>query len=170
MRTILALALKLLPVLFLLFSQSVHARYYDPETGRFISPDPSGYQDGPNLYAYVGNNPLNYTDPWGLRVENDSPYTIYVKGENDNYAAPVPPGGVYPDSQDGIAMPWNSGYVYKTINEIDATVNSNGTITLSSDSFLLLTGQWLLGGWKEYDFIEKHPDWKGLFDSSKGCL
>ncbi len=44
----------------------MRARYYDPEVGRFISEDPSGFSDGPNLYAYVGNNPVNHVDPLGL--------------------------------------------------------------------------------------------------------
>ena len=39
-------------------------RYYDPETGRFISEDPA--KDGLNWYAYCGNNPVNFVDPWGL--------------------------------------------------------------------------------------------------------
>lgn len=41
-------------------------RYYDPLLGRFISPDPIGYGDGPNFYQYVYGNPLRFTDPLGL--------------------------------------------------------------------------------------------------------
>ncbi len=49
------------------------ARYYGSSMGRFMSPDPSGlYMADPgnpqqlNLYAYVGNNPLRFTDLLGL--------------------------------------------------------------------------------------------------------
>lgn len=43
------------------------ARYYNPTLQRFISEDPIGMAgSGPNLYAYVGNNPINFRDPFGL--------------------------------------------------------------------------------------------------------
>ncbi|WP_434148016.1 RHS repeat-associated core domain-containing protein [Methylocaldum gracile subsp. desertum] len=42
------------------------ARYYDPAIGRFTQRDPAGFADGLNLYAYVGNNPVSFTDPLGL--------------------------------------------------------------------------------------------------------
>ena len=45
-----------------------NARWYNPETGRFASEDPA--RDGINWYAYVGNNPLKYTDPTGLRKKS----------------------------------------------------------------------------------------------------
>ena len=41
-------------------------RYYSPDLGRFMSADPIGYGDGLNMYAYVGNNPVNARDPMGL--------------------------------------------------------------------------------------------------------
>ncbi len=41
-------------------------RYYEPETGRYISPDPIGLAGGLNVYGYVLQNPLSYTDPDGL--------------------------------------------------------------------------------------------------------
>jgi RHS repeat-associated protein len=41
------------------------ARMYSPVLGRFLQADPIGTQGGNNLYAYVGNDPLNNSDPHG---------------------------------------------------------------------------------------------------------
>jgi RHS repeat-associated protein len=42
-------------------------RYYDPGTGRYVTADLIGIQEGENhLYWYVKNNPVNYTDLLGL--------------------------------------------------------------------------------------------------------
>ncbi len=46
------------------------SRYYDPVTGRFLTPDSVEYLDpetigGLNLYAYCNNNPIMFSDPEG---------------------------------------------------------------------------------------------------------
>lgn len=55
----------------------MRARYYDPGTGRFLTPDtivPDVYDPQTlNRYAYVSNNPINYTDPtghWKFKLRN----------------------------------------------------------------------------------------------------
>ncbi len=52
----------------------MHARYYNPSVGRFLSVDPvisASAMHSPQLwnrYAYVGNNPLRYADPTGKYI------------------------------------------------------------------------------------------------------
>ena len=54
-------------------------RYYDPQAGQYLTPDPLGTPDGPNPYAYVAFNPLTFIDPDGFILfafdgtENDDP-------------------------------------------------------------------------------------------------
>src|SRR5438093_8708725 len=50
------------------------ARYYHPGLQRFISEDPIGFRGGDvNLYAYVGNQPTTFRDPFGLSQDNYAP-------------------------------------------------------------------------------------------------
>jgi RHS repeat-associated protein len=41
-------------------------RYYNPQTGRYINPDPIGLEGGINLFLYAESNPLRWIDLWGL--------------------------------------------------------------------------------------------------------
>jgi RHS repeat-associated protein len=46
------------------------ARIYSPTLGRFLQVDPVGYDDQVNVYAYVGNDPVNHDDPSGREIGN----------------------------------------------------------------------------------------------------
>jgi RHS repeat-associated protein len=70
-------------------------RVYDPELGRWLSRDPlreAEMNEGPNLFAYVGNNPVNLVDSLGLCCEDelaklksatDSAFTLCARANED---------------------------------------------------------------------------------------
>ena len=55
------------------------ARWYDPETGRWLSNDPIGISGGLNQYVFCGNNPVNFRDPWGLCEDGWATTREYVQ-------------------------------------------------------------------------------------------
>ena len=61
-------------------------RYYSPELGRFITKDPLQYVDGPNMYSYVMNNPLNGIDPMGTEKMGPAAGDSCSANSSNNYA------------------------------------------------------------------------------------
>ena len=51
-------------------------RYRDLYTGTFLTRDPIGYADGPNIYCYVHCNPITRFDPLGLTTLNKAQAAI----------------------------------------------------------------------------------------------
>lgn len=57
-------------------------RYYDPVQTRYLTPDPIGFDGGVNIYNYP-RNPINWTDPLGLRCPNP---TLVEQNDQHGYA------------------------------------------------------------------------------------
>jgi len=67
----------------------MRARYYSPSIGRFINKDPIGLMGGMNLYGYVGGNPINLVDPYGLCPKQWAPDWIQrLVPSYGNYGGP----------------------------------------------------------------------------------
>jgi len=63
-------------------------RFYSPDIGRFLQPDPIGFGGDPtNLYRCCGNNPVNWSDPSGLAD---------VTQQYQNFESDLPPFMNYP--------------------------------------------------------------------------
>ncbi len=59
-------------------------RYYSTDLGRWITPDPLGYDAGPNLYAYVLNTPMTHFDLYGLKDQANADANAPPKSQGVN--------------------------------------------------------------------------------------
>ncbi|EPF0317378.1 RHS repeat-associated core domain-containing protein, partial [Enterobacter chuandaensis] len=64
-------------------------RYYQPETGRWLSADPGGLIDGVNLFRFCCNNPLNIIDTDG-RADRPSDATTSTPGPSGTQINSIP--------------------------------------------------------------------------------
>ena len=70
-------------------------RWYDPITGRWLSNDPIGISGGLNQYVFCEDNPVNFTDVWGLVKDKIDGHIITVhKADVDPWPS-QPHGHIY---------------------------------------------------------------------------
>jgi len=108
-------------------------RDYDALTGRWTAKDPILFGGGdPNLNAYVGNDPINWIDPFGLIVVNNEDWPIFVKPESGSEEIGIlPPGHTWPGSPDGIKFPgkpWQKVRGKPWLPDNDVEMNPGGIV------------------------------------------
>lgn len=59
------------------------ARDYDPRVGRWTAKDPAGLRASINMFAYVGNDPINLIDRTGLAAEDVREAVEWVEANYD---------------------------------------------------------------------------------------
>jgi RHS repeat-associated protein len=97
------------------------ARSYSPTLGRFLQTDPIGTDGGLHLYAYVGNDPLNKTDPMGKASQTSS----YSVASSQSF------------EEDDEETAQSSSFVFRGVNTSPNTVFNQG-FTPKGDSMDLL--------------------------------
>jgi RHS repeat-associated protein len=117
----------------------MHARYYDPNRGRFLSVDPvinAGVMESPqmwNRYSYTANNPMNRTDPDGRNWFSIDGTWEWHKGSK------------YKDA-DGVTH--KSNYTHLLVAQATGTKNGTTTFnfTLYNQNKVAMTGTGFSGG------------------------
>ena len=130
------------------------ARWYDSLTGRFVSADPAGLSADANLYRYVGNDPLNNTDPTGLCVSKlwngitsaaanfsraAQPYLSSAYNAYSTAWMYAQIGAAGPLSDADLAQSWshensyNAGYSGYSLSGFDSGITGGGGLSGGSD-------------------------------------
>ena len=123
-------------------------RWYDPETGRWLSKDPIGLSGGLNLYAFCGNLPMERIDPlglWGIwfgaiRLGNDEPWMIFDSSSLDDLkrgAAATADGILSAATMNGLFGVFNPNIFDSYYDSCDPDMGVSHT--LGSCSFAVLT-------------------------------
>ena len=119
-------------------------RYYQPETGRFLTPDPIKLAGGLNNYQYVPN-PLNWVDPLGLAsIPGNCPNANKFKRVDKHYQTR---SQAFHQAKVDAKIPRNQQPF--DVRKVDLT-DKNGKIIFDSEGNTIPT--------REYDYINTNQD------------
>ncbi len=135
------------------------ARWYAPTIGRWLSKDPIGLEGGLNLYAFCGNDPVNYRDVFGL----DPTHGYLSPGEAGDAAASYGPNGLFGKEKGGIIYKKTDGYYYHTPPGNDPKDSWGGCNPAAAEKFLS-DDDTIIGYWHNHPWPWPGPspeDWFG---------
>ena len=138
----------------------LQSRYYDPEIGRFINADSLASTGqgilGNNMFAYCGNNPVNYEDLTGLApraifataYQYDGDFSVFGVGQA--ITVTVCNNSVYIDAFmiftgdvdieyliNGIEQYWSGTYSYES-RQLTVYVNVNQGVSSNGNAIQVL--------------------------------
>jgi hypothetical protein len=110
------------------------ARMYSPTLGRFLQTDLLGYAYGMNWYAYVGGDPVNFSDPSGLcYYENWATFLYWTPRGGERHRLGMVPGSEYVKA---VGCDTTTQYVGNAVTQGGPSENSGGD---SSDFTITVT-------------------------------
>ena len=114
-------------------------RTYDPQSGRYLQPDPLGYPDGLDAYLYAGGDPVNRVDANGLYMTEIHYYMTYflavAAGIDLEDARIIALASQYVDDN-----PVTSSFNLRNWDHVDRLVKYHFTMTDPTDQWKLLPG------------------------------
>ncbi len=135
-------------------------RYYQPETGRWLSRDPIGERGGENLYGFVRNTALNGWDLLGLTVTavfNVREGLLSITDDDTGESAVIRATAGIPELSNRFDKEWEKGGPlprgeYEILNRImNGATDEDGNLTNILDRLQVAYGVWAL------DYIDSIP-------------